>query len=445
MKIVFIENRYATLIYEQAAIALQRCGHEIHWIVQNHVFSPKLPNVHKLPYPINKDLLDFPPDTALNKILISDRGIRYFGIKSTHYLHYRKHINNILNKIIPDVVFGETTQFHELIAINLCKDRDIPYLSPNASRYPPNRILFFLNDTFDPVGGCGISMESDKRSYFLDNVIHRRLIPSYMEPKDSAWKSRLQRVCRHLQIFIGWALGERYVTPSPLRKLQLGYQHKIISNKWDSLADSRWHGGSFKNSSRWVLYPLQMQPESNLDVFGQPWIDQHEIIGRAAEALSKVNGFLIVKPNPKSKYEMSKRLLETVEKFENIIPLRHDFPMREIFMSAPLVLSVTGTVIIECIFNSKPVAVLGSHNMRDLIGVTPVDSPEQVVNVMLSLEGGDLNCASREDALKLIGEVYSKSYDALLFDPVTRPDLFHKENVVKIQEAFMDVIKVFQT
>ena len=53
MKILFVENRYKTFLWEQIGMEYIKLGHEVHFIVQNHNFTPKNLNfkIHKLPYP----------------------------------------------------------------------------------------------------------------------------------------------------------------------------------------------------------------------------------------------------------------------------------------------------------------------------------------------------------------------------------------------------------
>ena len=52
-------------------------------------------------------------------------------------------ISNAIEKIKPDLVFGESTLFHELLVINACKSRGILYLHPSSCRYPTNRFSFY--------------------------------------------------------------------------------------------------------------------------------------------------------------------------------------------------------------------------------------------------------------------------------------------------------------
>ena len=51
MKVLFVENRYTTLFWEAIGYELEKEGHTVYWIVQNHYFAPKnFKNVFVIPY-----------------------------------------------------------------------------------------------------------------------------------------------------------------------------------------------------------------------------------------------------------------------------------------------------------------------------------------------------------------------------------------------------------
>lgn len=439
MRILFIENRYATLLWREAATALELNGHEIFWLVQNHLFDPKLKNVHIIPYPGGVSGQDGPLSLELAAIARADRGERYFGITTEHYQYYQCEIEKFIGNLMPDVVFGESTQFHELMTISSCKRRNIPYLAPNATRYPAGRLVFFKYDSFEAVGGSGITLTSADALELIQRIANRTVVPSYMVPPNCTWQSKLMRLYEQSRIAFGWLSGERYVTPSPLRRIVLDREHVRAVNDWDALASQR-ISPDLSVFKRWVLYPLQLQPESNIDVYGQPWINQAETMVRAATALQKIGASLVVKPNPKSKYEMNSELVAAAKEQKNIILLPHSSLMGQVFPHAPLVLSVTGTVILECIFSGKPVAVLGEHGLAKLKGVCPISKPEDISAKMEDALAEKIDKASSDAAISTIKLLHKTSYGALLWDPIAQPDLLKSEFVCKLQSAFCDVI-----
>lgn len=424
MKLLFVENRYATWVYAAVAQQLEKLGHEIHWLVQNPVFKPAFGCVHIMPFPSNLTGKVNAPD-EYQWLARTDRGVLHFGATGAHYPHYDEHVQEHLQRIKPDVIFGEATEFHELLVIRHAKTIGIPYLSPNVTRYPADRLAFFAYDTLEPVGGDGSILSDAEADQMLEDIRQRKVVPSYMRP--AATRHRLLpllKIADKMRITWGWMHGERYITPSPLRKLALYAAQKKARSEWEAHAAAQTGQWTELKTSKtpWVLYALQMQPEGNIDVWGSPWNDQAETIRSAAASLAAVGATLVVKPNPKSKYEMNDRLHQVVNSTPNVVALPHATPMLDVFPFAPLVLSVTGTILMECIFSSKPVACLGKHAMAHYPGVKQISRPELIAGVLQSAERGELLVATVEQARNLIKQLHSSSYSATIWDPVAKPN-----------------------
>ena len=123
MKILFVENQYKTYFFEAIALALKEQGHDIYWLVQSKKFAPKGNfNTTIIPYPKGKK---YPiiKDEAIQAIIESDRNINYFNYKDkSHFYYYNTKIKDLVYQIKPDIAFGESTLFHELLAGKYCKE-----------------------------------------------------------------------------------------------------------------------------------------------------------------------------------------------------------------------------------------------------------------------------------------------------------------------------------
>lgn len=436
MKILFVENRYTTLIWTAIAQGLEKQGHEIHWIVQNPVFCPKVGHVHVLPFPAKSEKRQ---DDSLAWLRDIDRGVRWFGGDGSQWHAYNRRIMHILKTVKPDIVFGEPTQFHEQLTLENARKLGIRFLSPGVTRYPVGRLHFFDYDTIYPVGGEDRELSDAELENMLNAIVKRQVIPSYMEvTPQSMLQKKWSQLKNKALITTSWFLGERYITPSPLKKIQLEREHKRQYTDWETFS----YNGlpDTIKSQLWVLYPLQMQPEANIELWGKPWSYQTEIIRRAAQALDKIGALLVVKPNPKSKYELSAELCELIRNTSNIIALSHTTPMKEVFAKAPLVMTVTGTVILESIFSSKPIAVLGNHAMIHYPGVQVLNNPEDVTQVVDRLHHNEVPVATRDEAKSLLNYLYKTSYPATLWHPVDRPELMNEKNISALINAFVDVL-----
>lgn len=442
MKLLFIENRYATWVYAAVAKRLETMGHEIHWLVQNPAFTPRFGQVHVMPFPP----LSHPAmhhGAEFDWLARTDRGVLHFGATGSHYPHYDAQVCNHLARTQPDVIFGEATEFHELLVIRQAKALGIPYLSPSVTRYPADRLAFLAYDSLEPFGGDGSTLSDADADRMLDGIRHRKVVPSYMRPATAVPITLpMIKVADKARITWGWLRGERYISPSPRRKLALNAAQRNARARWEIHAASQQNRWTDLRASKqpWVLYALQMQPEGNIDVWGTPWNDQPELIRRAAEALDRIGAMLVVKPNPKSKYEMSERLNQIVSSIPNLLTLPHSTPMTEVFPHAPMVLTVTGTVLMECIFSGKPVACLGGHAMARYPGVTPVSEPEALAPVLLAALRGEVITASHEQGRALLQRLHAHSYPAAIWDPVTQPHFATSEVIQALTRAFTHVL-----
>lgn len=435
MKILFVENRYATWLYQAVATRLASAGYEIHWLVQNPVFKPDMGRSHVLPFP--RGTHDLADDPAYHWVRRTDRSFLHFGMPGLHYRHYDQHIRRILATVAPDIVFGEATQFHELLTIRSCESLGIAYRSPNSTRYPPGRTCFLEADSMQAVGGSGERLTDEQASTLLQAIIDRKLVPSYMvRARPSVFQERTAKAMDTMRILSGYARGERYVTPSPARKALLERRHRAFVAQWEEIATSLLPVDCVRTP--WVLYPLQMQPEGNLDVWGQPWNDQADTVERTAKALARIGARLVVKPNPKSKYEISEKLLAVVRSHPNVITLRHATKMADFFPLAPMIMGVTGTVILESIFAQKPVAVLGDNGFSRLPGARAISTPEDIAPELENTLKREHNTASSQAILDLLKTLHATSYPGQMFDPLNQRQYLCDANMDALAVAFMD-------
>ena len=441
MKILFVENRYTTRVFERVAAYLRKQGHEIAWLVQNHLFAPAgLPRVHCIPYPKPGKQADSPAPSRFQHLAQIDRGIRYFGGSPSHYAHYARHIDRILDAEQPDVAFGESTQFHELIMIAACRDRGIPFLHPAATRIPHGRISFLVGDTLDSCGGSGDILPLPQAESIVQAVAERRYTAftnaASAGSEPSAWQQRLRQVEDKATMLRAWLQGERFVTPSPWRKRALEQRRRAALASIDALT-----AGSALEASRpshYVLYPMQMQPETNIDVWGAPHHNQVRIINEAAQSLAGTGCQLIVKLNPTAKYELLEPGLMACLRDPGVLVAPRHISMAPLFTGATAVLTVTGSVLYECIFSGKPVFVLGDHALSKLAGATALSSPSELGQALRDMTP---DVATKANGLAVVQAVVRSSYPGFWFDPLSMRQFDTPDNWAQLGLAFEQLIR----
>lgn len=433
-KLLFLENRYKSYLMEEVARQLTS-GHEILWLVQNHEFIPGVGRSQIIPYPGRTELAETTEaaEIDLGPIIESDRQLNFFGKKDKRYLfYYAREIGNFLKNERPDVVFGESTVFHELITIEWCRKLSIPYLNPSTCRYPPSRFSFYWYDTLDPAYGEGKPLESSESRKIIDSIVHRKAKPDYMKkvskPQQEKGRDKWLKTLSYFR-------GERFNTPHPWIKFQREFNKRKLIRQWDEVAatvvDKE---GAFK-----LLYPLQMQPEANLDVWGRKWRDQTALIDELSRKVP-AGAQLFVKPNPKSKYEISEELIGLGTQRDNITLLKHTVPMDEVLPAMDLVVTVTGTIAIECLLSNIPVVTLKETLNNQLTNCRYLESLDQIPAEIQEVKNGRFPRCTEEELEGFISHLNEKSYPGVITDPFSDPGCIGDPNIAALTAAFQHVI-----
>ncbi|HTN45680.1 MAG TPA: hypothetical protein VL098_04980 [Flavipsychrobacter sp.] len=428
MKILFVENRYKTGFWEMVAQELIKDGHEIHWIVQNRLFQPKTGHSVVIPYFRNQRINRSNITSDLIQIIASNRGLNYFGIPSDNFIfYYREQVVKAIDDIAPDIVFGESTMFHELLIISACKERNIVYLHPSTCRYPTGRFSFYLYDSLEPFAGSQEKLSEKDALAIIDQIVNRKVVPDYMKVIKPVMGVK-DRLANKWKLSLSYVLGERYNTPSPIIKKKIEQQKEHLIKAWDTLAKD-----TLETDTRYkILYPLQMQPEANIDVWGYPHNNQLEIIKRIAAQL-KEDQVLYIKPNPKSKYELTEKLVSFIRDHQDkVVALAHHVPMTAVFPRIDFVVTVTGTIAYECVWAGKPFIALGKSLVSEYAWRDHLSAPIHV---------NEFQPFPDEQKVQLINELNRTSFKGNIVDTLLgKEQIASVDNMTHVVNAFRTVL-----
>lgn len=440
MKFAFIENRYKTIFWSAIAQELTSLGHSTTWLVQNPIFAPSTESVRIIPFPLPEELaeIDYHMPRSLSWARAGDRFINYFGGDDRHYQHYALAIKHWLDHEQPDVVIGESTLFHEFLVIEECRARGIPYFHPSMPGYPGGRYSIYAYSSKEPLGdNRDVPSEADCLA-IAEAIRKREKTPDYMIPPSGREPERSHPLPRSLRdrltILRGYFQGERFNTPSPWRKWLLDRQVRQRLATWQEIVAAK----AVPKGKRFVLYPLQMQPEANLDVWGQQFRDQAKLVRDIADHLPE-GWHLLVKANPKSKYELSAELIDVLRQHVRVSPIKLSEPMANVLKLVDLVCTVTGTVAVECVLSWKPVAQLGPGVLEDGAGCARLSDPIGIADLIRLIEADHFPTASDADRIRLVQRLYSTTFPGKVSDPVNSPAVMAKDNVQTVTRTLVEV------
>ena len=444
MKFAFIENRYKTIFWSSLSTELRSYGHEVVWLVQNPIFSPSgepIKSIYIAPFPRKCELVSLSLKDGLDRAYKADRHSNYFSGDNRHYHHYQTIIEKWLDSEKPDVVIGESTLFHELIVVETCRKKNILYLHPSMPGYPGGRFSIYAYDKKEPLGISGDVPNDAECLAMAEAICKHERIPEYMIPPSGTEPERKHPLPRSFQdrlmILRGYLAGERYNTPSPLKKWLLDRQVKRRLKIWQQITE---HKAQTNMGHRIALYPLQLQPEANIDVWGQEFRNQAQLVSQLADALP--DGWLLnVKANPKSKYEVSDELLDILRYHPKVSPVSLTKSMASVFSAVDLVCTVTGTVAVECVLSRKPLVQFGPGVVEPGPGCVQLGIANEVSDVIRSIESNSYKLATDVDRIHLVRKLYATTFHGKVSDPANHPAVMAEENVRIVARTIIEVAK----
>ncbi|ROL66508.1 hypothetical protein [Pseudomonas vranovensis] len=439
MNILMVENRYKTYFWDALAQQFIADGHTVRWVVQNPLFTPIHGQATVIAFPRGSNLTPLANDEVCTRTCKSDRLLNYFGGQPTHYNYYKSAIWQALDQAKPDLVIGEATLFHELLAVEWCKQHQVPFFHPSMPGYPGGRYSIYAGDSKEAIG-VSTDCPTDEDCFALAEAIRKReKVPDYMRPSlpsdpgrvfpiHGSWPNRLTLIKSYLS-------GERFNTPSPLKKWRLDKAVKTRLARWAQISSGRFH---LQAEQHYLLYPMQMQPESNLDLWGQAFRNQADLIGALAQAIPD-NWKLLVKLNPKTKYELDDALLEQVMRRDNIVPVPYEVAMGELLEHVTMICTVTGTIAVEAVLSRKPLVQFGPGILSGEPGYVQLQNVECISQVIRDVESGAFPLADDAARTHLVKKLFTSTFTGLVSDPASLPSVLDPSNVQIIARNLLQV------
>jgi hypothetical protein len=438
MRLLFIENREKTLFWEEVAFYLERNGHSICWLVQNHAFCPKRSlraQVIRLPYPPTRKMAVTNEESWVGKnhpSLITDRGRTYFRAGIGHYDHYKSRIEEALIQCEPDIVIGESTLFHELLTIHLCREMGIGYIQPMSNRYPRGRFSLLSFDSQNPILDSNDELPHQQALELAERIATSSEIPFYMiVPRGLAkLRQKLGWATARGRVLLGRMGGERYNTPSLACKLSLAQNVCRNLKRWHELERTP------DCAKRTILYAMQLQPEANIDVWGRPYSDQVSFIKRLLCAAPQ-DFEIAIKINPKAKYELTDDLIAVAEAEKRICLLPTSLPMKEALDQTTGAITVSGTIGFEAMCGKGRALSLKHPIIEREFPAFHADTPEEAVRRLI--DDPNAGVGSIDIGAKLIQRFVNQSFPGIVGDPISYPACMNPENVRAVAEALTRV------
>lgn len=437
MKVLVVENRMATRVFEYLIQNVKQ-DNEIKWVIFNKQFAPNISSGEN--FFIKHHGRGVSEKTKNQKYKGISRSEIYFDIK-IDYEFYIEQLKSCLDRYKPDLVIGETTQFYELLLVELCLEQGIPYLNPVSTRYPVGRFEFLLYDTDFPLKiSPRITIPVDQYFETMANDIRSsKLKPSYtIQEKISVFEKYSARLSYAKKILLTRLFYEQKITPSLTQKLLLTIETKRRAKLLEQMAYCTLE----QLPRRFVLYPMQVQPEVTTDIWGKNNRNQSVLIKELAATLAPFNIAVCVKPNPIPKYQLTEELVKVINETPNIFFVSKNIPMSELLTLCGSVVVNVGSVIFEALALNKQVFVLYDGRLSEIDGVIKIQKPAEISKYVDIIGKKNIESGGLVNVLK---DIYSNSLPGEIFDPISRPHLLsNSANSSNLATGFRFVIDNFE-
>jgi hypothetical protein len=282
-------------------------------------------------------------------------------------------------------------------------------------------------------------LSEEKAIFTATQIAEGKSKPVYMQkPQPLSRKEKLQD---KLRLITGYYGGERFNTPPILRKMQLDRNSVAQVKALENIAIREIIAtDDFK-----ILFPLHMQPEANVDVWGRPFNDQIAVIKNTAAQLRE-GEYLYVKPNPKSKYELTAELLNTVQQLPNVRIFHPTVKMDAVIAQMQLLITISGTAAMECILADRPVVVLSPQYYAALGGGANLTDWAQLQGFITQVKNKTFPLLTASAKAQVINNWNKTSFAGNIGDGLhSRSFLHDAANMQAIIAAFRKIIQQITT
>jgi hypothetical protein len=406
MKILFIESREIINLFRLVGDKLKEEGYSSNYLILNKFYSKKRDDEILIPATRKKYKVLKENIKLFDKIKTSDRQFNDFGAKDySHYQYYHDKITEIISKLNPDIIIGEAASFQDLLTIEVAKKNNILYLNPMSCRYPKSRFSFYQYDSCNPYLGSGEIKSEEKTILEIDEIINRKILPDYMKKKEKTKKKTFLK--DRFNKFLFSAMNDKN-TPNSLKYISKNRENKRIRKKWEAVSKVQLIAKKFG-----LLFPLQMQPEGNIDVFGVKYRNQTKVISKLISVIPK-DIILYVKPNPKSRYEITDDIIKLAKENSNLILLPHSLEMSDIIKNIDLVITNTGTIAIECILNNTPISILSKYFFNTASNCIYINDINDINDIINLVKINEFPTLTKKEILNYFNSLRRTSYEGIM-------------------------------
>ncbi len=350
-----------------------------------------------------------------------------------------------LQKARPDyIIFPDLEVVDGLILLNLCKELNIEILyNVHTRQFGESFFAQDYYDTFPKYYGNYEEIDIEKSNEFLEKLrknqtkafeirnygddYHKIVLPHiiYRFFKGLYNKYKYEKNAIIEVTFITKLL----ILFPKVHQLYLDMKYTFFQKKYFYINQNT----KSTIPENFILFPLQMTPESSINTLEQYFIDQEKLIDMVRLNMPH-NFFLLVKEHPKMIGFRETSFYKRIANKTGVILVDYQMSTPELLTRSKLIVTVTGTIGLESYLTNKKALMFGPTFFSHLC--TRFDSYLNFRQILSNLIFNDIQ-KSENDIKVDIAKIYNISHDFVLNDPLFHPKIMHVNNIIN----FLDAVK----
>jgi hypothetical protein len=302
--------------------------------------------------------------------------------------HECKLYEKILDEIKPDYFLVSTITRHpKFLLYNMCKSKNIPILTLEASRFKGKS---FISSTIAKVDHpenfreCTSNKVISEKEAF-DYLINYRPPPTNLY-EDKPKISKFEKIRAAVNFFVNpidQNFKNEYLhygkTKTKILTKTSGFIRSRQIKKRQSFIDKNFQN-EIDSSIPFMYYPLQAEPERELLIQAPYFVDQISLIKSIAKSIP-VNYILYVKEHPVMKKHAGWRELNFYKQLmdlPNVVLIHPSVDSHQLIKQCDLVLTISGDAAFEAGFYKKPSIIFSDPDYVVLSNVFQIKNMEEL-------------------------------------------------------------------
>lgn len=373
----------------------------------------------------------------LNHFMLPDRGreknphLTEENLRKTYQL-----IHDFVERNNIDIVSGEITWAVELVAKQVMDDLGRLFVFPHTMRVPSDRFVFFTNLESSYID-CKNEAKygQDDVEKIVEDVVKNGLKPFYFSGNN---KIPGKVTNNKIKLFLTYLSQQPLYRHTGLMDMTIvdllkSHLNKIIN--YHSLKKAFEPVPTEYKERSFLLYALQMQPESSVEVLGEGLSNQIELIKWMANALP--HGVeLWVKEHSNALGVRSSAYYKEIKSLPSVRLIDPFYPSAKLINKAFAVASVSSTICLEAALIGVPSIVFSKPFFHQMSNVGVCRSPDDVAAFIA-------RCLATPPVRDLTSyqSVLNASYQGIIAGPLDYSTVMQEENLAAVALGFRDLLK----